>query len=113
MNRDINKPDSVAYEYGEGAILNKGCIDIPGNETVTFTKFICAIIRNAGFYGAPSAYLPTVMKKGVDYSQATEANSNHVELKRYPITYVLDADGYVKSYTTTETPKYTVTFTYR
>ena len=113
VNRDINKQDSVAYEYGEGAILNKGCIDIPGNETVTFTKFICAIIRNAGLYGAPSAYLPTVMKKGVDHSQATEANSNHVELKRYPITYVLDADGYVKSYTTTETPKYTVTFTYR
>lgn len=113
VTRDTNKHDSVAYEYGEGAILNKGCIDIPDNETVTFTKFVCAIIRNAGLYGKTTVYLPTVIKKGVDYSQATDQNSNHVELKRYPITYVLDADGYVKSYTTTETPKYTVTFTYR
>lgn len=113
VNRDVNKQDSVAYEYGTDAILNKGCIDIPDNETVTFTKFICAILRNAGLYGATTNKLPTVIKKGVDHAQATDQNSNHVELKRYPITYVLDADGYVKSYTTTETPKYTVTFTYR
>ena len=108
-----NKKDSVAYEYGDGAPLNKGGIDVVGNESFTFTKFVCAIMRNAGYFGATSAYLPTVIKKDIDHSN-TEADPNApVQLKRYNITYTFDNDGYVKSYTTNETPKYTVTYTYR
>lgn len=113
VSRDVNKLDSVVYEYGTGAIPNKGCIDIPGNETITFTKFVCAFMRNAGLFGTTSAYLPTAIKKDFDYSQAEDQNSSNPQLKRYNITYELDSDGYVKSYTTTENPKYTVKFTYR
>ncbi|MBR5639264.1 MAG: DUF4595 domain-containing protein [Muribaculaceae bacterium] len=110
----VNKKDSVVYEYGTGAPINKGCIDVEGNESFTFTKYVCAIMRNAGLFGATSAYLPTVMKKGYDYSQTVEADSDEpLQLKRYDITYELDSDGYVKSYTTNETPKYTVRITYR
>ena len=113
VSRDVNKLDSVVYEYGTGAIPNKGCIDIPGNETITFTKFVCAFMRNAGLFGTTSAYLPTAIKKDFDYSQAEDQNSSNPQLKRYNITYELDNEGYVKSYTTTENPKYTVKFTYR
>lgn len=110
----VNKKDSVVYEYETGAPLNKGCIDVVGNESFTFTAFVCAIMRNAGFFGTTSADLPTVIKKGFDYSQTTETSSSEpIPLKRYNITYELDGDGYVKSYTTNETPKYTVKITYR
>ena len=103
-----NKQDSVVYEYETGAPLNKGCIDVVGNEEFTFTKYVCAIMRNAGLMGATSAYLPTVIKKDGMYNSDGE-----VELKRYNITYELDSEGYVKSYTTNESPKYTVKITYR
>ena len=114
VSTGVNKKDSVEYEYGTGAPLNKGCIDVIGNESFTFTAFVCAIMRNAGLFGATSAYLPTVIKKGYDYGQASESDSTDpIQLRRYNITYELDGDGYVKSYTTNETPKYTVTITYR
>ena len=109
----VNKLDSVVYEYGTDAIPNKGGIDIPGNESFTFTTFVCAFMRNAGLFGTPSAYLPTVIKKGNDYSAVEASNPNVIQLKRYNISYVLDANGYVTSYTTNETPKYTVRYTYR
>ncbi len=110
----VNKKDSVVYEYGVGAPLNKGCIDVVGNESFTFTKFVCAIMRNAGLFGATSTYLPTVIKKDSDYTQVDETTPPGViELKRYNITYELDGDGYVKSYTTNESPKYTVYISYR
>ena len=110
----VNKKDSVVYEYGVGAPLNKGGIDVVGNESFTFTKFVCAIMRNAGLFGATSAYLPTVIKKDNDYTQVDETTPpGSIELKRYNITYELDNDGYVKSYTTNETPKYTVKITYK
>ncbi len=104
----VNKQDSVVYEYGVGAPLNKGCIDVVGNESFTFTKYVCAIMRNAGLLGVNSAYLPTVIKKDRNTNSAGE-----IELKRYNITYEFDSDGYVKSYTTNESPKYTVKITYR
>lgn len=114
VSTKIDKKDSVAYEYGTGAPLNKGGIDVVGNESFTFTKYVCAIMRNAGLYGNTSTYLPTVIKKDYDYSQASDPNAdNPVQLKRYNITYVLDDNGYVKSYTTNESPKYTVKITYR
>ena len=103
-----NKKDSVVYEYGLGAPLNKGCIDVVGNDSFTFTKFVCAIMRNAGYFGLTSAYLPTAIKKDRLYS-----GENDFELKRYDITYELDGEGYVKSYTTSEVPKYTVKITYK
>ena len=110
----VNKKDSVVYEYEAGAPLNKGCIDVEGNESFTFTKYVCAIMRNAGLFGATSAYLPTVIKKDYDYSQVSETNpADPIQLKRYNITYELDGEGYVKGYTTNETPKYTVKITYR
>ena len=107
------KSDSVVYEYGSNAPLNKGGIDIVGNESITFTKFVCAIMRNAGFFGATSAYLPTVIKKDADFSQVSDDPNAPIQLKRYNISYELDSEGYVKSYTTNETPKYTVRITYR
>lgn len=107
------KSDSVVYEYGSNAPLNKGGIDIVGNESITFTKFVCAIMRNAGFFGATSAYLPTVIKKDADFSQVSDDPNAPIQLKRYNISYELDNEGYVKSYTTNETPKYTVRITYR
>jgi len=114
VSTGINKKDSVAYEYGEGAPLNKGGIDIVGNESFTFTIFVCAIMRNAGYFGATSAYLPTVIKKDYDRSQTSETTeTGSHDLKRYEISYELDGEGYVKSYTTTESPKYTVKITYR
>ena len=114
VSTGINKKDSVAYEYGEGAPLNKACLDVIGNETFTFTAFVCAIMRNAGLYGKTSAYLPTVLKKGYDHSQhVNDDPTAPFELKRYVVTYVLDAEGYVTSYTTNESPKYTVTITYK
>ena len=114
VSTGVNKKDTVAYEYGEGAPLNKGGIDIVGNESFTFTMFVCAIMRNAGLYGATSTYLPTVFKKGVDHSQDGESSQDEEnQLKRYNISYVFDSDGYVTSYTTNESPKYTVKITYR
>ena len=107
------KSDSVVYEYGSNAPLNKGGIDIVGNESITFTKFVCAIMRNAGFFGATSAYLPTVIKKDADFSQVSDDPNAPIQLKRYNISYELDSEGYVKSYTTNETSKYTVRITYR
>lgn len=104
----VNKQDSVVYEYGVGAPINKGCIDVVGNESFTFTKYVCAIMRNAGLLGVNSAYLPTVIKKDRNTNSDGE-----IELKRYNITYEFDSDGYVKSYTTNESPKYTVKITYR
>ena len=113
-SRGVNKQDSVVYEYGAGAPLNMGCIDVIGNESFTFTTFVCAIMRNAGLFGATSAYLPTVIKKDFDYTQADEnTQPGQLQLKRYNISYELDDEGYVKSYTTNETPKYTVKITYR
>lgn len=110
----VNKKDSVVYEYGEGAPLNKGGIDVVGNETFTFTKYVCAIMRNAGLFGATSAYLPTVIKKDHDYTQVTETNpQGAIVLKSYNIIYELDGEGYVTSYTTNESPKYTVKITYK
>lgn len=110
----VNKKDSVVYEYGLSAPLNKGCIDLVGNESFTFTIFVCAIMRNAGLFGATSAYLPTVIKKDYDYTQVNETTPpGAIELKRYNITYEFDADGYVTSYTTNESPKYTVKITYK
>jgi hypothetical protein len=113
VTHDVNKLDSVVYEYGANAIPNKGGIDIPGNETITFTKFVCAFIYNAGLFGTTSAYLPTAIKKDLDYTQAQDQNSTDLQLKCYNISYTLDSEGYVQSYTTSETPKYTVKFTYR
>lgn len=114
VSTGVNKKDSVVYEYEAGAPLNKGGIDVEGNESFTFTKYVCAIMRNAGLFGSTSAYLPTVIKKGYDYSPSAEANSDEpLPIKRYNITYVLDSDGYVTSYTTNEIPKYTVKITYR
>ena len=114
VSYNINKKDSVAYEYGPEALPNKGGIDIVGNESFTFTKYVCAIMRNAGLFGNTSAFLPTVIKKDYDYSLVSETNPTEpAQLKRYDITYELDANGYVKSYTTNETPKYTVKITYR
>lgn len=114
VSTGLNKKDSVVYEYGAGAPLNKGCIDLEGNESFTFTKYVCAIMRNAGLFGTTTAYLPTVVKKGYDHSQVDETTeTSQLELKRYDITYEFDSDGYVKSYTTNETPKYTVKITYR
>ena len=113
VSRDVNKLDSVVYEYGTNAIPNKGNIDVAGNESFTFTTFVCAIMRNAGLFGTTSAKLPTVIKRGYDYSAVDASNPDAVELKRYNITYTLDAQGYVTSYTTNETPRYTVTYTYR
>lgn len=109
-NFGTNKQDSVVYEYGSGAPLNKGCIDVVGNNSFAFTKFVCAIMRNAGYFGATSAYLPTVIKK--DRTQSGD-DASSFELKRYNITYELDNEGYVTSYTTNEVPKYTVRITYR
>ncbi|MBR5030112.1 MAG: hypothetical protein IKX63_03300 [Muribaculaceae bacterium] len=109
----ITKKDSVVYEYGIGAPLNKGGIDVVGNESFTFHKFVCAIMRNAGLFGATSAYLPTVIKKGDDTQVDETTPAGSILLKRYDISYELDADGYVKSYTTNESPKYTVKYTYR
>lgn len=110
----VNKKDSVVYEYGLGAPLNKGGIDVIGNESFTFTKYVCAIMRNAGLFGTTSAYLPTVIKKDSDYTQVNETTPpGTIELRRYNITYEFDADGYVTGYTTSETPKYTVKITYR
>lgn len=114
LSTGINKKDSVAYEYGVGAPLNKGCIDVEGNESYTFKALVCAIMRNAGLLGATSTYLPTVMKKDYDYTQANETTqTGSIELKRYNIEYDIDSEGYVKSYTTNESPRYTVKFTYR
>lgn len=114
VSTGVNKKDSVAYEYGTGAPLNKGGIDVVGNESFTFTVFVCAIMRNAGLFGATSTYLPTVIKKDHDYSQVDETTETEpIELKRYNINYQLDSDGYVTSYTTNESPKYTVTISYR
>lgn len=114
VSTGINKKDSVAYEYGAGGPLNKGCIDLVGNESFTFTKYVCAIMRNAGLFGATSTYLPTAVKKDYDYTQEDETtHPGPLELKRYDISYVLDSDGYVISYTTNETPRYTVKITYR
>ncbi len=110
----VNKKDSVVYEYGLGAPLNKGGIDVIGNESFTFTKYVCAIMRNAGLFGVTSAYLPTVIKKDYDYTQVNETTPpGTIELKRYNITYELDSEGYVKSYATNEVPRYTVKITYR
>ena len=108
-NYGTNMKDSVVYEYGDGAPLNKGGIDVVGNDSFAFTKFVCAIMRNAGFFGVTSAYLPTVIKKDRNYSE----DGMTVDLKRYNITYELDGEGYVKSYTTNEVPKYTVKITYK
>jgi hypothetical protein len=110
----VNKKDSVVYEYGLGAPLNKGGIDVIGNESFTFTKYVCAIMRNAGLFGVTSAYLPTVIKKDYDYTQINETTPpGTIELKRYNITYELDNEGYVTSYATNEVPRYTVKITYR
>ncbi|MBR5118601.1 MAG: hypothetical protein IK100_08160 [Muribaculaceae bacterium] len=111
-NFGTNKQDSVVYEYGVGAPLNKGCIDVVGNDSFAFTKFVCAIMRNAGYFGATSVYLPTVIKKDRYYADASDPSSGF-ELKRYNITYEFDSEGYVKSYTTNEVPKYTVNITYK
>lgn len=114
VSTGVNKKDSVAYEYGEGAPLNKGGIDIVANDSFTFTVFVCAIMRNAGLFGATSAYLPTAFKKAIDYSQeGGGSQTEDSQLKRYDISYVLDSEGYVKSYTTNESPAYSVSFTYR
>ncbi len=110
----VNKKDSVVYEYGTEAPINRGGIDVIGNESFTFTTFVCAIMRNAGLFGATSAYLPTVIKKDYDYTQVDETTqAGSLQLRRYNITYTLDAEGYVTGYTTNETPKYTVKITYK
>lgn len=104
----VNKNDSVAYEYAD-LIPNKGGIDIPGNSSFTFTSLVCEILRNNGLYGTTSAYLPTMIKK----DGYTESTTGEFVLKGFFITYSLDANGYVQSYTTTENPKYTVKYTYK
>lgn len=109
----LNEKDSVVYEYGTGAPLNKGGIDIPGNESIVFSTFVCAFMRNSGLFGATSAYLPTVIKKGIASQDDESSTTTIPELRRYNITYELDADGYVTSYTTNEVPSYTVRFYYR
>lgn len=103
-----NKNDSVAYDY-TNAKPNKGGIDIPCNNPFTFTTLVCEVLRNAGFYGATSAYLPTMVKK----DGYIDSETNEMVLKAYYITYNFDANGYVQSYTTTESPKYTVKYTYK
>ena len=104
----VEKTDSVAYDYAE-VIPNKGGIDIPGNQPFTFTLLVCEVMRNAGLYGATSAYLPTMIKK----DGKKDPETHETVLTGYFITYTLDAEGYVQSYTTNETPKYTVKYTYR
>ena len=104
----ISKTDSVAYDYTQ-AIPNKGGVDVIGNNPFTFTSLVCEIIRNAGLYGATSAYLPSVIKT----DGRTDPETGEFVLKAYAINYTLDADGYVTSYTTSENPKYTVKYTYR
>ena len=103
-----NKTDSVVYNYTT-PIPNKGGIDVTSNNPFTFTTLVCEVMRNAGFFGATSAYLPdVVLKDGV-----TDSETGITSLKTYTITYELDSDGYVKSYTTSEKPKFTVKYTYR
>ena len=104
----VAKTDSVAYDYAE-VIPNKGGIDIPGNQPFTFTLLVCEVMRNAGLYGATSAYLPTMIKK----NGKEDLETQETVLTGYFITYTLDAEGYVQSYTTNETPKYTVKYTYK
>ena len=104
----VEKTDSVAYDYAE-VIPNKGDIDIPGNHPFTFTSLVCEVMRNAGLYGATSAYLPTMIKK----NGKEDPETHEIVLTGYFITYTLDAEGYVQSYTTNETPKYTVKYTYK
>lgn len=104
----INKTDSVVYDY-TNAIPNKGGIDVTSNNPFTFTILVCEIMRNAGFYGTTSSQLPSIVLK-----DGTENPETHTTvLKSYSISYVLDNDGYVTSYTTTESPKCTVKYTYR
>lgn len=104
----VAKTDSVAYDYAE-VIPNKGGIDIPGNQPFTFTLLVCEVMRNAGLYGATSAYLPTMIKK----DGKEDPETHETVLTGYFINYTLDAEGYVQSYTTNETPKYTVKYTYK
>ena len=104
----VEKTDSVAYDYAE-VIPNKGDIDIPGNHPFTFTSLVCEVMRNAGLYGTTSAYLPTMIKKNGKEDPETQ----ETVLTGYFINYTLDAEGYVQSYTTNETPKYTVKYTYK
>lgn len=109
----MNRPDdSDSVKYAYGTYPNKGGIDIPHNASLTFTVFVCAIIRNAGLMGATSSYLPVAFYRGLDIANANQ-ETGETPLKQYPISYEFDADGYVTSYTTTESPKYTVKFTYR
>ncbi len=106
----VAKLDSVDYVYGTSALPNKGGIDLVNNQAFTFVTMVCSVLRNAGLFGATSANLPIAFKHGLDYSSG---GGTDVEQKYYAITYEFDAQGYVKSYTTTETPKFTVKFTYR
>ena len=46
-------------------------------------------------------------------SGKVDPETQETVLKGYFITYTLDAEGYVQSYTTNETPKYTVKYTYK
>jgi len=106
--RGVNKNDSTVYVYSSG-IPNKGGIDVTSNNPFTFTTLVCEVMRNAGLYGATSAYLPNAVKKDMYIDADTEMEV----LKNYSIFYDLDDQGYVKSYTTTESPKYTVKYTYK
>ena len=111
VERKDGNVDSVAYVYSSAAIANRGGLDITGNQAFTLTSLVCSVMRNAGLFGATNALLPSAIKKDIDYDKSESTGKQ--ELKNYDITYTLDAEGYVKSYTTTESPRYTVTFTYR
>ncbi len=105
---DINHSDSVAYDYTT-SVPNKAGIDINSNNPFTFTIIVCEVLRNAGYYGATSATLPgAVLKNGTE-----DPETHQLVLKRYNISYILDSDGYITSYTTSEVPKTTVKYTYR
>lgn len=108
----VSKLDSVDYVYSAASMPNKGGIDLVNNQAFTFVTMVCSVLRNAGLFGATSANLPIAFKHGLDYSTENPA-TGEVSQKYYAITYEFDAQGYVKSYTTTESPKYTVRFTYK
>ena len=102
------KTDSVAYDYSSG-IPNKGGIDICSNSPFTFPLLVCEVMRNAGFYGTTSAMLPNAVLKDCHKDPET----GQMLLNNYAISYELDSDGYVKSYSTNESPKLMVRYTYR
>jgi len=105
---DITQTDSVAYDY-TSSVPNKAGIDIYSNNALSFTTLVCEVLRNAGLFGATSNLLPgAVLKDGLE-----DPDTHQIELKRYPVTYTVDADGYVTAYTVATSPKLTVKISYR